>query len=651
MKSLDFSLRTAIGFMLFELPFAPVLIVALAQVMSLPVAALLGPAVVINLVRIAVSTWYIESLLRPINRWRDASDPQALLAANDTLQRSPIHLTLRQPWTWLGMLAISTAYIGLALAERAPIGAFEVETTAVLAIAIIAGSAAYTFSVLSVLIETERVAMSEALAGHGLRSRSTGGSLTTRLSLLMLAFVVAPASVLGAITWSHSAAFVRYQTVAELAASATSDAERIAEGLAPMHGEVVSTDELPAAGVLVDELPAIEHRVTLDRRAARASVAIPLTGGDQWLVHEGPVMAVSNAFALKLGVFCLLVLMWAPLTAVMLARALTAPLHRLERGMRSLVEVGDFLHVDHVPVVGDDEIASVTFWFNELTQSLRELTTATGAVAKGDLSARYERSGDLRKAFDEMLGGLHDMVVRIRETALGVASTASEIFAAAQAHERAADVSSESVREVNATVAYLAESADQVTVKATRVLEIADRSLTTNDAMVARITNLSGQAAGISDLVDSIREVADRSDLLALNGSLEATRAGEAGRGFALVAMEMRRLAERVTGTAVDVRSRVAEIRSAGSNTAVAMEESRKWASDTATAAREIFAVTQAQAQDTARVSEAIQQLADFVVAASVSSSQTRAATESLHLQAAELERLTLHFKLRLTKG
>src|SRR5690606_16131120 len=96
------------------------------------------------------------------------------------------------------------------------------------------------------------------------------------------------------------------------------------------------------------------------------------------------------------------------------------------------------------------------------------------------------------------------------------------------------------------------------------VLGDAEQAVATTDDTAAQITALRRHTASIGELLQTIGEIANRSDLLALNGSLEATRAGEAGRGFSLVATEMRRLAERVTGTVEDVRGRVEQIEVSG---------------------------------------------------------------------------------------
>ena len=111
-----------------------------------------------------------------------------------------------------------------------------------------------------------------------------------------------------------------------------------------------------------------------------------------------------------------------------------------------------------------------------------------------------------------------------------------------------------SVSEIGETTKSLASSAARISREVGRVFDNAESTLAATDELSSSIMELAARSAGIGELSEVISDVADRSDLLALNGALEATRVGEAGLGFALVAAEMRRLAERVTGTVRDVR-------------------------------------------------------------------------------------------------
>jgi methyl-accepting chemotaxis protein len=384
----------------------------------------------------------------------------------------------------------------------------------------------------------------------------------------------------------------------------------------------------------------------VNRRAGTASVAARLDG-DRWLVVTGSVEHVDRRYEVKVLAFCAVLGVYAVVMAMVLPRSLTDPLRDLEAAMRRFVHVGDILTIAHIPVIEDDEIGTLTRCTNELLDELRKLTAAARAIAAGNLALEVDHKGDLPDAFRAMLEQLEIMVVRIRETAVGVASAASEIHATAREQEAAAMAYSDRINEVSAHISSLADAATNITGSATDVLANAEQTLSTTDSMLDKIGQLSTQASGIAESLEVIREIAERSDLLALNGSLEATRAGEVGRGFALVAAEMRRLAERVTKVVIDVRGRIAEIKSSSSNTVMATAQGHKLAEDTANAARRIFTDTQKQSGDTAHVSAAMREMAELMVGVSVATSQTRVATEDLRGQIEELDQVTRQFQLR----
>jgi methyl-accepting chemotaxis protein len=192
----------------------------------------------------------------------------------------------------------------------------------------------------------------------------------------------------------------------------------------------------------------------------------------------------------------------------------------------------------------------------------------------------------------------------------------------------------------------LSESAAHVSEAVQGVLGNAERTLHNTDDMVRRIGQLTSHANRIGEILDVIRDIADRSDLLALNGSLEASHAGEGGRGFALVASEMRRLAERVTASVSDVKKLVSDIRDSGSSTVMATEESKKLAEGTTDAARQITFVTQQQRSGTEQVSQSIKGIADVVSQAVSATTQTRSSAQGLKSQADRLSALVKRFEL-----
>src|SRR5262249_59676221 len=166
-------------------------------------------------------------------------------------------------------------------------------------------------------------------------------------------------------------------------------------------------------------------------------------------------------------------------------------------------------------------------------------------LAQGALQIRLQGEGDVATAFRSMIDSLGQIVRQIHETSVLLAAAATEIYAASQEQETAAASQSTAMVEIRQTMESLFEAAAHVSESVRGVLSNAERTLETTDRMVIRIGDLTTHAGRIGEILETIRDISDRSDLLALNGALEASRAGEAGRGFGLVAAEMRRPAAR----------------------------------------------------------------------------------------------------------
>ncbi len=368
------------------------------------------------------------------------------------------------------------------------------------------------------------------------------------------------------------------------------------------------------------------------------------------LAAEGQALAdaaltgAGSAFLLNAGIFAVLVTFWAPMCATVLSRAISVPIQRLTDAAREIVEEGNQTRMDVIPMTCRDEVGVLSERFNDLIDMMRELSRGADAIARGDLGVELALRGELPDAFRRMAHSLNEVVRQIRQTSVDLASAATEILAASQEQETAATSQSSAMTEISHTMDSLSESAAHVFDSVAGVLSNAEQTLVTTDSMVERIESLSTHTGRISELLDVIRDIADRSDLLALNGSLEASRAGEGGQGFALVAAEMRRLAVRVTASVEDVKKLLADIREASAATIMATEEGRRLARATTEAARQITFVSQQQRSGTEQVSESVRGLSDVVTQAAAATSQTRTSAQGLKGQADQLSGLVQRF-------
>jgi methyl-accepting chemotaxis protein len=307
---------------------------------------------------------------------------------------------------------------------------------------------------------------------------------------------------------------------------------------------------------------------------------------------------------------------------------------------------GEVSTAPKVPVFHQDEVGALARNYNVMLDQLRLLAQRANEVSKGALDIEFDGRGDLGQAFRGQVLSLRDIVGHIAQSASQLAGAASEMYAAAQEQEAAAQQQSVGVEEVSRTMESLLAAATHVTESTMGVLTRAERTRETTARTAERITELSAHASRIGEILEVIREIADRSDLLALNASLEGTRAGEAGRGFALVAAEMRKLAERVTASVTDIKKLVSDVRASVSATVLATEESSTLAEGTTESARQINLVTQQQRSGTEQAGQSMRDVATMITQSLAATQQVRSLAEDLKGQADNLNGLVARFRL-----
>jgi methyl-accepting chemotaxis protein len=222
-----------------------------------------------------------------------------------------------------------------------------------------------------------------------------------------------------------------------------------------------------------------------------------------------------------------------------------------------------------------------------LATPLERLTSAAAGMAQGDLRQEVAavRGGDeiavLADSFRSMAGGLRGMISGLGDVARQLEGEGHEIVGAASRQAAMATQQASAITETSTTVAEIAQTAKVATEQADRVIEVAQRSEELSlqgkvkveevvaamvklgehvKASVATMNQLSQRAQQIGDVIATVRELAEQSNLLALNAAIEASRAGEHGRGFSVVALEMRTLAEQSKASAGRVRTMLGEV-------------------------------------------------------------------------------------------
>lgn len=227
-------------------------------------------------------------------------------------------------------------------------------------------------------------------------------------------------------------------------------------------------------------------------------------------------------------------------------------------------------------------------------------------------------------------GAMQSLVQDVVAISAQINSAAAEMSAAANQHEQGASEQVSAVEETRRTMNSLVATGDQVNAAIDVVLRNAEQTQSKNQVIGESIARLSGTTERISEVLETIRDIAHKSDLLALNAALEGTKAGEAGRGFSLVATQMQRLAENVMEAVVSIKSLTADIRRASGGSVVATEEGTKLAHETTRSAREIRMVMQQYQAGTEQVSAAMNDISQVGQQSAMGSRQVLTGSKDL---------------------
>jgi methyl-accepting chemotaxis protein len=324
---------------------------------------------------------------------------------------------------------------------------------------------------------------------------------------------------------------------------------------------------------------------------------------------------------------------------------------------------------------------------------LDRVVESVQAACEGEIGRKVDIDSDdefgaLARSYNQMLDLIVYLIKQTHESSRRLDASSSEILAATEQQASGAAEQAASISETTATMEELAATYRQIADNADHVVRVAEASLGSAESGQQAVFNtltsmeqikgraqtsankilaLGEQSQQIGQVLTIINGIADQTKILALNAAIEAARAGDAGKGFSVVASEIRKLAESVVDSTGEIGAIINEIQAAANDLVLSTEQELnqvqggvelanvtgenldkilEMIEQTTVAAKEISAATQQQKSATDQVVKAMKEVASVAQQAAASSKQVASAAEGLAKIAADSSQVGTAFSI-----
>jgi methyl-accepting chemotaxis protein len=357
----------------------------------------------------------------------------------------------------------------------------------------------------------------------------------------------------------------------------------------------------------------------------------------------------AKTFRLIIGILAVVSASLATLLAILITRSITAPLHTLVTAATTIA-AGDL--TTHLAVTSNDETGQLTAAMKAMTENLRTIigqVTGTASQVAAAATQLNATAGTIAAGAEDVAAQSGTVATAGEEMSATSGDIAQNCQMASEGAQRASQSASDGAQVVERTVVVMGQIAE-------KVLETAKT-----------VESLGARSDQIGNIIGTIEDIADQTNLLALNAAIEAARAGEQGRGFAVVADEVRALAERTTRATREISVMIKAIQSETKGAVLAMEqgvqqveagteeaaksgnalrEILEQVNDVAMQVNQIATAAEEQTATTSEISSNMLRITEVVQHTSQGAQESSSAAARLNDYAGELQRLVRQFTL-----
>ena len=301
---------------------------------------------------------------------------------------------------------------------------------------------------------------------------------------------------------------------------------------------------------------------------AQTIIVMPITNSPWFLAIDLPASSLNVGSSSVINTFLILQIPMFSVVMMFVIYAINALFKRVQHLVQSINKLssGNADLTMRLPINNKDELDNISEAVNTFIRMLQELIT--------DIVSGNERTGHSIDGLNQQLSNNSNLLDRQASETIVVVTAVNEMAVSADSVASIAAQSNEFVEEVNSN-AQSTKGDLQSTKEIAHILS--DNVQVSMDTVL----DLKTSASEITDVLSVIGEIAEQTNLLALNAAIEAARAGEQGRGFAVVADEVRTLASRTHTSTLEINRMLEALQNGVDNAAVAMEKTRSSCEDT----------------------------------------------------------------------